>query len=81
MMGLGYQQNLNFVDLKYQIMQHNKYVLVVIKHFLKWLELVSSLIHSNETTIYAFFDKVFNKFGALAKIFIEQGMIFYGEFQ
>jgi hypothetical protein len=62
-------------------MQHNQYVLVMIEHFLKWLKLVSSLNRSNEATIYAFFDKMFNKFGALAKIFIEQGIVFYGEFQ
>jgi hypothetical protein len=53
----------------------------MIEHFLKWLQLVSSLNHRNEATIYAFFDEVFNKFGVLTKIFIEQGTIFYGEFQ
>jgi hypothetical protein len=62
-------------------MQHSQYVLVMIEHFLKWLELVSSLNCSNEATIYAFFDKMLNEFGALAKIYIEQSIIFNGEFQ
>jgi hypothetical protein len=53
----------------------------MIKHFLKWLKLVYLLDHNNEGTTYAFLDKVFNRFGAMLKIFIDQGMKFSGEFQ
>ncbi len=35
----------------------------------------------NEGASYAFLDKVLNRFGALAKIIINQGTKFYGEFQ
>jgi hypothetical protein len=61
--------------------QHNQYVLVMIKHFFKWLELVPLSDHSNERVTYAFLDKIFSRFGALAKVIIDQGMKFCGEFQ
>jgi hypothetical protein len=53
----------------------------MIKHFSKWLELVPLPYHSNEGASYAFLDKVFNSIGALTKIIINQGIIFFGEFQ
>jgi hypothetical protein len=50
-------------------LRHNCYVLVMIEHFSKWLELVPLLDCSNERTTYAFMDKVFNRFGALIMVF------------
>ncbi len=40
-----------------------QYVLVMIEHFLKWLELMPLLDHSNESATYAFVDMKLNKFG------------------
>jgi hypothetical protein len=40
-----------------------------------------SAITKCEGTSYAFLGKVFNKFGALVEVFINQGMEFHGEFQ
>ncbi len=37
--------------------------------------------HSNEKVTYAFLDKILSRFGALAKVIIDQGTKFYGEFQ
>jgi hypothetical protein len=48
--------------------QHNQYVLVMIEHFSKWLELVPLLNCNNEGITYAFMDKMFNKFGALIEV-------------
>jgi hypothetical protein len=45
----------------------------MIEHFSKWLELVPLLDRSSEGTAYAFIDKMFNRFGALAKVIIDQG--------
>jgi hypothetical protein len=45
------------------------------------VELVSLLDCTNERVTYAFLDMVLNKFGALAKVFIDQGIKFYEEFQ
>jgi hemoglobin-like flavoprotein len=53
----------------------------MIEHFSKWLELVPLLDCNNEGIAYAFFDKMFGKFGALAEVLINQGMEFQGDFQ
>jgi len=44
-------------------------------------ELVPLLDCSNEGATYAFLDKVFNRFGALAKVIIDQGTKLCGGFQ
>jgi hypothetical protein len=44
------------------IMQHNLYVLVMIKHFLTWLKLVPLLNYNNEGAAHAFFNKIFSRF-------------------
>jgi hypothetical protein len=61
--------------------QHNQYVLVMIEHFSKWLELVPLLNRSNERITHAFLDRVFSGFGAPLKVLIDQGTNFRGEFQ
>lgn len=53
----------------------------MIEHFSKWLDLVPLLYLNNEKIIYAFLDKVFNEFGILGEILIDQGTKFHGEFQ
>jgi hypothetical protein len=53
---------------------------ISIEHFSKWLELVPLLDHINEGVAYAFWDMVFNRFGAPSKVFIDQGTKFCGEF-
>jgi len=50
------------------IMQHNQYVLVMIKQFLKWLKLAPWSNCSSEGVTYVFLDNVFIKFGALIKV-------------
>jgi len=62
-------------------LQHNQYVLVIIEHFSKWLELVLLLNCNNEKATYAFLDKVLIRFGVLIEVFINQSIKFYGEFQ
>ncbi len=52
----------------------------MIEHFTKWLELVPLSNHSSEEATYAFLDRVFSKFGALAEILTIQSIKFYGEF-
>jgi hypothetical protein len=53
----------------------------MIKHFLKWIELAPLLDCSNEGVAYAFFDKVFNRFGVQVETFINEGTEFHGESQ
>jgi len=53
----------------------------MIEHFSKRLELVLLPYHSNEGAAYAFLDKEFNRFGAIAEVLIDQGMKFCGDFK
>ncbi len=80
-MGLGYRRNLDFSGPLSLTPQHNQYVLVIRKHFSKWFGLVPLPNHSSERVTYAFLHRVFNRFGAPAKIFTNQSTKFRGEFQ
>jgi len=80
-MGLGYRWSLDFVGLLPLTVRHNRYVLVMVEHFSKWIELVPSPNKSNEGVAYAFLDRVLSHFGALAEVLTDQGIKFQGEFQ
>jgi len=56
-------------------------MLVMVKHFSKWIELVPSPDKSNKAIAYAFLDRVFNHFCATTEVLIDQGTEFQGEFQ
>jgi hypothetical protein len=80
-MGLGYHCNLNFVGPLPLTVRHNRYVLVMVEHFSKWIELVPSSEKSNKRVAYAFLDKVFSHFGAPVEVLTGQNTKFQGEFQ
>jgi hypothetical protein len=67
LMELGFTEPLNLTP------RHNRYVLVMIKQFSKWLGLVPLLNCSNEGVAYAFSNRMLNMFGVLAEVFIDQG--------
>jgi hypothetical protein len=79
-MGLGYHWSLDFVGPLPLMVRHNRYVLVMVEHFSKWIELVPSPDKSNEGLAYAFLDRVLSHFGAPAKVLTDQGTEFQGEF-
>jgi len=70
-MGLGYRWSLDFADPLNLMPRHNQYVLVMIKHFSKWLKLVPLPNCNSEGTAYAFLNKMFNKFGVSTKVFAD----------
>jgi hypothetical protein len=80
-MGLGYRWRLDFMGPLPLTVQHNKYVLVMVEHFSKWIELVPSLDKSSEGVMYAFLNRVLNHFGAPTEVLTNQGIEFQGEFQ
>jgi transposase InsO family protein len=80
-MGLGYRWSLDFARPLPLTIQHNRYVLVMVEHFSKWIELVPSPDKSSEGVTYAFLDRVLNHFGAPAEVLTNQGTKFQGEFQ
>ena len=67
-MGLGYRWSLDFARPLPLTIRHNKYVLVMVEHFSKWIELVPLPDKSSEGTAYAFLDRVLSRFGAPAEV-------------
>jgi hypothetical protein len=80
-MGLGYRWGLDFAGPLPLTIRHNRYVLVMVEHFSKWIELVPSLDKSSEGVAYAFLDRVSSHFGALAEVLTDHSTEFQGEFQ
>jgi transposase InsO family protein len=80
-MGLGYRWSLDFAGPLPLTVGHNIYVLVMVEHFSKWIKLVPSPDKSSEGVVYAFLNRVLNRFGAPAEVLTDQGIEFQGEFQ
>ena len=80
-MGLGYWWSLDFAGPLPITRRHNKYVLVMIEDFSKWIELVALPNKFSEGAAYAFLDRVLSRFGAPAEVLTDQGNEFLGEFQ
>jgi hypothetical protein len=53
----------------------------MIKEFSNWLELVLLPDCSNDENAYAFFNRVFNRFGPPTKVLANQGTKLCGDFQ
>jgi hypothetical protein len=75
-MGLGYCWSLDFAGPLPLTIWHNIYVLVMVEHFSKWIELVPSFDKFSEGIAYAFLDRVFSHFGAISKMLTDQGTEF-----
>jgi hypothetical protein len=67
-MGLGYHWSLDFAGPLPLTIWHNKYVLVMVEHFCKWVELVSSPDKFSKGVVCAFLDRVLSHFGAPAEV-------------
>jgi len=80
-MGLGYYWSLDFASPLSLTAWHNQYVLVMIKHFSKWLEVVLSPDWSNEGATYTFLDRIFNRSSVPVEVLIDQGIKFHGDFE
>ena len=80
-MGLGYQWSLDFVGPLPLTKHCNQYVLVMVEHFSKWIELVALPDRESEGSAFAFLDRVLSHFGAPAQVLTDQGTEFRGEFQ
>ncbi|CAM6087473.1 unnamed protein product [Calypogeia fissa] len=80
-MGLGYRWSLDFARPLPLTVRHHRYVLVMVEHFSKWIELVALPDKASEGTAYAFLDRVFSHFLAPAEVLTDQGTEFQGEFQ
>jgi len=59
----------------------NVYIMIMIEHFSKWIELVALPDKSSRSTSQAFLQQVLSRFGACAECLTDQGSEFRGEFQ
>eukprot|EP00245_Coleochaete_scutata_P000411 TRINITY_DN1051_c1_g1_i1.p1 TRINITY_DN1051_c1_g1~~TRINITY_DN1051_c1_g1_i1.p1 ORF type:complete len:1227 (+),score=252.29 TRINITY_DN1051_c1_g1_i1:430-3681(+) len=80
-MGLGYRWSLDFAGPLPTTARHNRYVLVMVEHFSKWIELVALPDKTSRGAAQAFVDRVLSRFGAPAEVLTDQGGEFLGEFQ
>ncbi|OAE21603.1 hypothetical protein AXG93_939s1100 [Marchantia polymorpha subsp. ruderalis] len=80
-MGLGYFWSLDFARPLPLTVRHHQYVLVMVEHFSKWIELVALRDKASDGVAYAFLDRVLSHYGALAEVLTDHWMEFQGEFQ
>ena len=80
-MGLGYRWSLDFAGPLVVTPRGAKYVLVMVEHFSKWIELVALPQNSSELAAMAFLDRVLARFGAPAEVLTDQGREFLGAFE
>jgi hypothetical protein len=80
-MELNYKWSLDFAGPLSVTPRHNKYLLVMIEHFSKWIELVALLNKFSEGAAYSFLDRVLSCFGAPTEVLTDQEREFLGEFQ
>jgi len=64
-----------------QTSRGNVYIMIMIEHFSKWVELVALLDKSSHSTSQAFLQQALNRFRACAECLTNQGSEFRGEFQ
>jgi hypothetical protein len=64
-----------------QTSRGNVYIMIMIEHFSKWVELVTLSDKSSHNTNQTFLQQVLSRFGACAKCLTDQGSEFKGEFQ
>ena len=82
-MRLGYRWSLDFAGPLLPTSRGAKYVLVMVEHFSKWIELVALPHFSKwiELAAATFLDRVLAKFGAPAEVLPDQGREFLGAFE
>jgi hypothetical protein len=78
---MGYRWSLDFAGPLPMTPRHNKYVLVMIEHFSKWIELVALLDKFSEGEAYSFLDRILSRFRAPTEMLTNQGREFLDEFQ
>jgi len=76
-----YRWSCDLVGKLPQTSRGNVYIMIMIKHFSKWVELVALLDKSSHSTSHAFLQQVLSRFRACAECLTNQGLEFKGEFQ
>jgi hypothetical protein len=76
-----YQWSCDLVGELPQTSKGNVYIMIMIEHFSKWVELVAFPDKSSHNTNQIFLQQVLSKFRACAEYLTNQGSEFKGEFQ
>ena len=79
--GLGYRWEVDFAGPLALTKAGNKWVLVCIEHFTKWVELIPLPSKSSRDSARGLLQGVLSKYGPPGEILIDQGTEFKGEFQ
>ncbi|CAI5495477.1 unnamed protein product [Closterium sp. Naga37s-1] len=78
--GLGYQWSLDLAGELPLSRKNKRYVLVMIEHVSKWVEVRALSSKSSELVAEAFTDQVLTRFGACGEVLTDQGTEFKGAF-
>ena len=76
---MGYRWGVDFVGPLDTLPKGNKYVMVCIEHFSKWVELVPVPSKSSAGVAYGFLEAVLSRYGAPREVITYQGGEFQGE--
>jgi len=79
--GMFYRWSCDLAKELPQTSRGNVYIMIIIEHFSKWVELVALPDKSSHSTNQAFLQQVLSRFGACAKCLTDQGSEFRGKFQ
>ncbi len=79
--GMFYRSSCHLAGKLPQTSRGNVYIMIMIRHFSKWVELVALLDKSSHNTSQAFLQQVLSRFGACVECLTDQGSEFRGEFQ
>jgi hypothetical protein len=79
--GMFYRWSCDLVGKLPQTSRGNVYIMIMIEHFSKWVELVVLPDKSSHNTNHAFLQHVLSRFGACVECLIVQRSKFKGEFQ
>jgi hypothetical protein len=78
--GMFYHWSCDLVKELPHTSKGNVYIMIMIKHFSKWVELVMLRDKSSHNTNQAFLQQVLNRFGACDECLTDQESEFRGEF-
>ncbi len=79
--GMFYHWSCDLVGRLPQTSRGNVYIMIMVKHFSKWVELVALSDKSWHNTNQVFLQQVLSRFGACAECLTDQGSEFKGKFQ
>ena len=75
-----FRWGIDFAGPSIETKQGNKYVLVCIEHFTKWVELIPLPSKSSAYVATSFLENIISRYGVPAVVLTDQGTEFQGEF-